>query len=320
MMKKFATLLLAMFILVNSYAQKLKFNNDGKFKIVQLTDIHYGYGTEPSEQSKKDICELLEIEKPDLVVITGDVVYHAPATEGWNDVLSIFENRSIPYAITFGNHDDEVGISRKDVATMLEGRKGSLFIAKTKGVSGYGNYTIPIYDKTGKQIKNIIYNFDSNKYSQIKSVKGYDHIKPDQVAWYNAQSARYKQLHGGIAIPSVAFFHIPLPEYTEAYNTSSQRSGTKGEPECSPKINTGLFSNMLINGDVYAIAVGHDHNNDYTATLHGITLCYGRFAGNGSVYGYLKNGARVFILDEGQKSFETYITTGGEKLYDMSIK
>lgn len=319
-MKAAVTLLLALFMVANSYAQKLKFNQDGKFKIVQLTDIHYGYGTKPSEQSKKDICQVLELEKPDLVVITGDVVYHKPAMEGWEDLLEIFESRNIPYAVTLGNHDDEIGLSREYVANMLQGRKGSLFVAKTKGVHGYGNYTIPIYDKSGKQIKNIIYNFDSNAYSKIKSVKGYDHIKPDQVAWYNAQSTKYKQQNGGEPIPSVAFFHIPLPEYTEAYNTSLQKSGTKNEPECNPKINTGLFSNMLINGDIYAISVGHDHDNDYTATIHDITLCYGRFSGNGSVYGKLKNGARVFILEEGTKNFETYISTDGKQIYNKQTK
>lgn len=319
-MKKTTILLLTIFMISGAYAQKLKFNSDGKFKIVQLTDIHYGYDTKPSQQTKKDICQILELEKPDLVVITGDVVYHKPAKEGWNEVLEIIESRNIPYAITLGNHDDELGISRKEVANMIASRKGSLFVATTKGVHGYGNYSLPIYDYSGKEIKNIIYNFDSNTYSKIKSVKGYDHIKPDQVAWYNSQSEKYRKSNGNNPIPSVAFFHIPLPEYTEAYNTSQQITGTKGEPECNPKINTGLFSNMLLNNDIYAISVGHDHDNDYTATLHGITLCYGRFSGNGSVYGKLRNGARVFILDEGKKSFETYISTDGKKLYNLASK
>mgnify|MGYP002535238296 FL=1 len=66
------------------YTQKpvLKFNKDGKFKIVQFTDVHYIHGNPKSAVSLERINEVLDAEKPDLVLFTGDVIYGQPAEEG----------------------------------------------------------------------------------------------------------------------------------------------------------------------------------------------------------------------------------------------
>ena len=53
----------------------LRFNKDGKFKIVQLTDIHYKYDDQANSQVGIDcINKVLDAEKPDCVIITGDGV------------------------------------------------------------------------------------------------------------------------------------------------------------------------------------------------------------------------------------------------------
>ena len=57
----------------------LQFNKNGEFKIVQFTDIHFKYGNPASDIALKRIGEVLDAERPDLVVFTGDVVYAAPA-------------------------------------------------------------------------------------------------------------------------------------------------------------------------------------------------------------------------------------------------
>lgn len=55
----------------------LQFNKNGEFKIVQFTDIHFKYGNPASDIALKRIGEVLDAERPDLVVFTGDVVYAA---------------------------------------------------------------------------------------------------------------------------------------------------------------------------------------------------------------------------------------------------
>ena len=77
--------------LLNGNAQhpSLKFNKDGKFKIVQFTDVHYIYENPKSAISIERINEVLDAEKPDLVLFTGDVIYGKPAEEGMRKVLKL---------------------------------------------------------------------------------------------------------------------------------------------------------------------------------------------------------------------------------------
>jgi predicted MPP superfamily phosphohydrolase len=52
----------------------LKFNADGKFKIVQLTDMHMGELESNDINTRKIQKIVLETEKPDLIVVSGDAV------------------------------------------------------------------------------------------------------------------------------------------------------------------------------------------------------------------------------------------------------
>ena len=61
-------------------------------------------------------------------------------------------------------------------------------------------------------------------------------------------------------------------------------------------------------GDVMGCFVGHDHDNDYAAMWHKVLLAYGRYTGGNTVYNHLPNGARVIVLKEGQRAFNTWIS------------
>ena len=67
-----------------------------------------------------------------------------------------------------------------------------------------------------KDVQHLLYCFNSNAYSKLEDVKGYDYIRADQIAWYRAQSESFTRANGGIPIPSLAFFHIPFPEFNQA--------------------------------------------------------------------------------------------------------
>jgi predicted MPP superfamily phosphohydrolase len=88
----------------------LAFRPDGKFKVVQLND------TQDDEQTDRRTIELmdrtLDAEKPDFVVINGDVINGGCDTEldvkqALNHVVKPMESRKIPWAVTFGNHDED---------------------------------------------------------------------------------------------------------------------------------------------------------------------------------------------------------------------
>ena len=77
-MKKYILFIFSWLICFSCFGQvtNLKFNN-GKFKIVQLTDLHW-VESESYKQKNDSTCnlirEVIRLEHPDLVILTGDIV------------------------------------------------------------------------------------------------------------------------------------------------------------------------------------------------------------------------------------------------------
>lgn len=307
-------------LFIQSQNIPLKFNQNGNFKIIQFTDIHYQKKNPASAVAIDLINEVLDTEKPDLVVFTGDIIYAKPVTEGFDDIFNPVIERKIPWAYIFGNHDDEHGMSRAELMDYAVNKPFCLAQAGDKSLKGVGNYILEV--KSSQESKNsaILYFFDSGAYTPIKGLGTYDWFAANQIEWYSNQSAAYTKENGGVPYPALAFFHIPLAEYpqmkAEKYD---QLIGSKDEKECNGKLNTGMFAAMRQAGDVMGTFVGHDHDNDYIGNYHDIYLAYGRFSGGNTEYNNLgKNGCRVIELKEGKREFSTYIRLlGGEILYPV---
>lgn len=303
------TLLLTSFCM----AQKsdLKFDKEGKFKIVQFTDVHFKYGIPASDVALERINEVLDAEHPDLVIFTGDVIYAVPADKGMLQVLELVSKRNLPFVVTFGNHDDEQGMTREQLYDIIREVPGNLL--PKRGSSLSPDYVLTVKSSsTPKKDAALLYCMDSRSYSPLKEVKGYAWFTFDQIAWYRQQSADYSKQNGGQPLPALAFFHIPLPEYNEAAaEENAILRGTRMEEACAPKINTGMFAAMKEAGDVMGIFVGHDHDNDYTVMWKNILLAYGRYTGGNTEYNHLQNGARTIVLDEGTRTFTSWIRQKG---------
>ena len=158
----------------------LKFNADKKFKIVQFTDVHWVPGDSASEEAAERMNEVLDVEKPDLVIYTGDLVFGKPASEALSKALEPVVSRRLPFAVTWGNHDDEQDMTRIELLEYIKDMPGNL-TSTTAGISGVTNYVLPLKSEDGKKDAAVLYVFDSNAYSSLKQVKGYDWIKPDQI-------------------------------------------------------------------------------------------------------------------------------------------
>lgn len=317
-MKKILFLIVLLLHVGGVFAQSLKFNQQGTFKIVQFTDLHYIYEDQRASVVLDCIDQVLRTETPDLIVLTGDVIYGKPADKSLKTVLDKLAEYRIPFAITFGNHDDEQGMSRKDLLAIIQ--KYPMNLTRTEqGLSGVTNFALPVYKHGGTSLASIIYCFDSHSYSQVEGIKGYDYIKRNQIAWYDAQSKAYQKQNGGTVVPALAFFHIPLPEFSLAASAESvQLVGTRKERVCAPVLNSGLFAAMRERGDIQGIFVGHDHDNDYAVYWNKVLLAYGRYSGGNTVYNNLSCGARIIELSEKTSSFKTWIRLRtGEKINEV---
>ena len=303
------TLAFACVSMAQAQNNELKFNSNHKFKIVQFTDVHWKYGNPASDEAGKRMAEVLDAEKPDLVVFTGDVIFAKPAREGLDKALEATISRGIPFAVTWGNHDDEQDLKREELSAYIANKPGNL-TSTTEGIYGVTNYTLTVKSVDGKQNAAVLYIFDSNSYSPMKKVKGYEWIKHDQVQWYINTSKAFTAANNGTPMPALAFFHIPLPEFHEAVqNEDSFFVGTRKEKACAPALNSGLATAMLEAGDVMGVFVGHDHVNDYVVDWRGILFGYGRFTGGATVYHDIPegNGARIIELTEGSRTIKTWI-------------
>lgn len=291
-------------------ASGLTFKENGKFKIIQVTDTHIiADSVANSMESVTMLAQVLDAEKPDLVIFTGDIVTGKPYKKGFEMIIEPVLSRRIPFATLLGNHDDEQDLSREEVGQFLMTIPGNLSrMEKIDGVTGIGNFVLEIKDSKGQYNKAVLYCMDSNAYSTIPGVHGYGWFTDNQVAWYRSRSNAYKADNRGVPVPALAFFHIPLLEYRLGYmDTTNVMIGTQMEKACSPEINTGMFAAMLMQGDVMGTFVGHDHVNDYIFNHFGIALAYGRFSGSKNTYTDLKNGVRVIELTENEPGFETWI-------------
>lgn len=185
--------------------ETLKFNQNRTFKIVQFTDVHYKYDDQVNSQVALDrMNEVLDIEKPEFVIFTGDVVVSNESFKGLDIVLDVCIKRNIPFAVVFGNHDDEYDHTRPELYDYIAKKKGSLMPTRISEV-------VPDYVLTVKSSKDknkdaaLLYCIDSHSYTQIKSVPGYDWIKFNQIAWYREHSKKFAENNGGIPLPALAF-------------------------------------------------------------------------------------------------------------------
>lgn len=297
---------------VAGFAQKptLRFKADKTFKIVQFTDLHVKHQDPRSEITFERVKQVVTDERPDLVILTGDVIFSPPAIDNMRNVLQMLVDLKVPFATVFGNHDDEQGATKEELLQLAQSMPYCLTADEEPAVSGVGNYVLPVLASKGDQPALTLYCIDSNAYISIEGVKGYDYIKRDQIDWYARRSSGFTAANSGKPLPALAFFHIPLPEYNQAASDENAQSyGIRREKACAPALNSGLFTTMKEQGDVMGVFVGHDHDDDYAVCWQDVLLAYGRYTGGNTVYNHLPNGARVIQLTEGERSFKTWIRT-----------
>ncbi|KAF7308825.1 AIP3 domain-containing protein [Mycena kentingensis (nom. inval.)] len=263
-------------------APPLHFSHNGKFKVLQIADLHFSVPVTkcrdtPSSLSCANgsdnltstslIAKVLDIEHPDLVVFTGDQLNGQGTSWDPKSIIAKFArevaNRGIPWAVVFGNHDEEDGYARKEEqAKLIKALPYGIIEPGPKDVAGVGNYLLKVFSPDASKTHLLtLYFLDSGSYSRgFYNLWGwftptaYDWIRQACLLFYFRKSSEIKPIQrpfspdGGkdlghiwrkrqgsdqltpqtskIAKPNaMMFFHMPLPE---TYNTADM--GKNGRP------------------------------------------------------------------------------------------
>lgn len=295
----------------------LRFNKDGNFRILVLGDIQSS-ASPLQENNQENIKKLVDKEKPNLVLFAGDNSIRMNTEERLrtyiNSMVGYIEEKQIPWAHVYGNHDHEGALSKEAQEEIFESFEWCITERGPKDIAGVGNCVLPVFASNSNKPVFNVWAIDSGTYlskdeqMQVAPKKSpyrgagstnYDYIRPNQIAWY-VETSKKLEKYAGKKIPGLMVFHIPLQESFFAWENREglEFTGEKREGVCASVINSGLFATILERGDVKAIVNGHDHINDYMVKYMGVILSFCSTPSTGSYHNKDMLGGRVFVINE----------------------
>ena len=213
-------------------AHTLRFDADGRFTILHLTDWHTAYPM-PAIQ-KQYVSQALAAAKPDLVVLGGDMSEAAgeEQPEAVREICDLMIGADVPFVITFGNHDYLHGLPIDEMFALYKNYGGAYCLSEDEepALFGCGTCSIPVLAHDSERIAYAVYCFDSGcEYNRkidapagtvAQSARGadktiisnYDSVHPDQIEWYRRKAEEWKAANDGKYVPSVVFQHIIVQE------------------------------------------------------------------------------------------------------------
>jgi len=284
------------------------------FRVLQLTDIHFGLATNFAEEWVY-FDKVISQADPDAIVMTGDMFMNA-SVDVVNRLYAYIDSHDIPWTVTFGNHDRQGFYTPQ----FIEGQStydkydNCMYVDPDDDITGHGNHYINLV--SGTEVEWQLFMIDSGSYYRTGATYKYDVIHEDQIAWYEDVVKETNKLKYGVddfslinpadVIPSVAFFHIPLFEYVDAYEAweASGFDETMGSGVYNDSgvwhghYNSGFFAKAKELSSTRGMFVGHDHTNNFAINYQGITLSYGVKSGRGIYHDPEMIGGQVIILSD----------------------
>jgi 3',5'-cyclic AMP phosphodiesterase CpdA len=326
-------------------ASALSFGDDGEFVILHISD------PQDDRYAAYDLINFVKLSieetKPDLVILSGDIVEDSRAGDigiddesgregvtvkndyaatlentkiATDNILSIINDAKIPFAVTQGNNDYGSGVTNEDWLKIYSSYEYSLAKDESNDSTGRIDYNLEILGSDGAAVFNL-WLMDTGKNS----------VNDEQIAWYESESNALKEANGGKAVPSFVFQHIPVgdmgnlfeecnfwdegavSEGGKYYRLNHELANGYNMSAMAPGETTAQFTSWKNQGDVLGAYFGHWHTEGYTGIWDGIELgfTYGcEFAKPGPY------GIRVFTLYEDDiENYDNDIYT-----YEGSVK
>jgi len=291
--------------------QSITVKDGKKYKILVFADIQLDGNPFRTKKTFKLLDYLVDSAKPDMIITLGDNSEWYYSDKMAKKLVKKLGSYGVPYAMVLGNHDAEGRKGRLWYGNLYEKAPNSLFKTGPSTIHGVGNYTVLLKDEKGNIIYDLIF-MDSNAERNYPEGKGYDFIYPDQIEWYKwnvkgVSKAVYGEYNPekGEVVPSMTFFHIPLPEFQDAIDSvrsgaidSSLVQGHVNEGVASAKFNTGFFDVLKNMKSTTHVFNGHDHVNNISVPWQGIQLTYGLKSGYTSYFNENMIGGMVLTIDK----------------------
>ena len=313
------------------YAGTFDMGNKDEFVILNLADIQIE-DLQPSmhKPTFEMLDKLIKKTTPDLITLTGDQVSGAYVRHTLKKICKFIDGYGIPWAPVLGNHDGQWNVTRNGNGDIFlnSGYKNVVF-RKNDPALGVGNYIINV--TKDKQSVHTVFMIDSHSEKEYGDSKtDYDYIWPNQIEWYEWAVKGIAQTNGGKVVPSSCFFHIPLPEYIDAYKGYEDGIYNGGnvnrehvccsDHDSETPYNSGFYSKLQELKSTKLVVVGHDHTNCSWVDYNGIVLAYGLKSGYGSYWAKdLIGGTTVTIKKDGSTTLNYYRYTDGEIKLDNEI-
>ncbi len=245
----------------------------------------------------KYITQVVNVYKPDLIIMTGDLVYGEFDDAGTSLIALIeyMDSLQIPWAPVFGNHDNESKMGVDWQCDQLEYSEYCLF--KQREICGNGNYTVGL--KQGGKLVRVFYMMDSNGCGAASGqslINGHTEtsagISSEQIDWFLDDAKKIKRQFPSVKL-SLACHIQPAIFATalEYYNYSGQSSvpididgfegkregdfGYIGSPLKNPWDTYNVAWEAIVEAKVDSVFVGHEHCNSSSVVFEGVRLAYG---------------------------------------------
>lgn len=299
---------------------------DGEFTILQISD------PQDDRYAAYDLINFvklaLEETKPDLVILSGDIVEDNRAGDfgiddenfregvevdtyeetldnvkvATNNIFSIINDAKIPFAVAQGNNDYASGVTNEDWLKIYSSYEYSLTTDMSNDADGKIDFNLEILGSDGKTAFNV-WMMDN----------GRNGISEEQIAWYESQSNALAASNGGKPVPSILFQHIPVDdmgnlfeecnfwdegaviEGGKCYRLNQELADGYYVGAILPGQTTEQFKSWKKQGDILGAYFGHWHTAGWTGVWDGIELgfTFGCEFAKPAPYGI-----RVFTLHE----------------------
>lgn len=318
---------------VSARLGRLQFHNSGKFRVLQVSDIQAG--AKVSRDTVALIGASLDTVRPDLVIFTGNqIAGYDPAfadtftKRSWSaqerdeevlartrqkvhDAIAQFLapliEREVPFAVTFGNHDFQCGLTNAQLEELyrsfpgclnppssdageaadvpsVQNRPAAALPEQTVMPFAPGTFALPVLGMEGASPVLTLALLDSGSYAH-----GGGFASPDHKALEFLRAVSHRT-----GTKTMLFQHLPVPQYydllkpvrsTAAYamqgyrthadryyvldETRTQVGGYMGEGISCPDASEEFD---MLHGGLVGISAGHDHRNGFVGSLDGTLL------------------------------------------------